>query len=254
MRELLIFRIIIIASFVSAFGSFISLFFFTAPYGRHIRGGWGISVPNWLGWLIMESPSPIVISIMFLLGDAPKTLILYIFLLLWEAHYIHRAFIYPFQIVDGKKKMPLAVMFMAVVFNLGNGYTNGRYLFHFANDNYENIWLTDPRFILGVMLFLIGYIINRWADRSLNNLRSPGETGYRIPQGGLYSWISCPNYFGEIVEWCGWATATWSLPGFTFAVWTIANLAPRARAHQRWYHQKFPEYPKERKILVPGVW
>jgi len=85
-------------------------------------------------------------------------------------------------------------------------------------------------------------------------LRQPGETGYRIPQGGLYRWISCLNYFGEIIEWAGWAIATWSLPGLAFAVWTFANLAPRARAHHAWYHQHFPEYPRERRALLPGIW
>ena len=88
----------------------------------------------------------------------------------------------------------------------------------------------------------------------LRNLRKPDESGYRIPYGGLYRWISCPNYFGEIITWVGWAVATWSLPGLAFAVWTIANLAPRARAHHIWYREHFSDYPTERKALMPGVW
>ena len=52
----------------------------------------------------------------------------------------------------------------------------------------------------------------------------------------------------------GWALATWSLPGLAFAVWTVANLVPRARANHRWYRGRFPDYPKERRALVPGVW
>jgi protein-S-isoprenylcysteine O-methyltransferase Ste14 len=103
-------------------------------------------------------------------------------------------------------------------------------------------------------LFAVGYWINRQADRTLHNLRWPGESGYRIPRGGLYRWISCPNYLGEIVEWLGWAVATWSLPGLAFAVWAIANLAPRAWAHHRWYCNYFADYPSERKALVPGIW
>ncbi len=108
--------------------------------------------------------------------------------------------------------------------------------------------------ILGLTLFLAGFMINRWADRVLQNLRQPGEKGYKIPFGGLYRWISCPNYLGEIIEWAGWAIATWSLPGLAFAIWTFANLAPRARAHHAWYHQNFPDYPTERKALFPGIW
>jgi steroid 5-alpha reductase family enzyme len=88
----------------------------------------------------------------------------------------------------------------------------------------------------------------------LRNLRAPGDLTYHIPNRGLYRWISCPNYFGEILEWLGWAIATWSLPGLAFAIWTIANLAPRAHAHHAWYHTRFPAYPSQRKALIPYIW
>ncbi len=53
----------------------------------------------------------------------------------------------------------------------------------------------------------VGYAINHHADSVLLSLRKPGETGYKIPYGGLYKYISCPNYFGEMVEWFGFALA-----------------------------------------------
>jgi protein-S-isoprenylcysteine O-methyltransferase Ste14 len=66
--------------------------------------------------------------------------------------------------------------------------------------------------------------------------------------------VSSPNYLGEITIWLGWALATWSLPGLAFAFWTVANLLPRARANHTWYRQTFPDYPAERKALIPKVW
>jgi protein-S-isoprenylcysteine O-methyltransferase Ste14 len=254
MTEASFFRIILIGSFIIAGGTFIALFFVSAPYGRHIRQGWGPHLPSWLGWLLMESVSAIGMLVMFVIGDAPKTATLIFFLLLWEAHYIHRAFVYPFSLRDGRKKMPLVVTLLAVGFNLGNAYINGRYLFHFSNGRYMTGWLLEPRFLLGMVLFVIGFGINRWADNILHSLRQPGETDYKIPHGGLYRFISCPNYFGEIIEWFGWALATWSLPGLAFAVWTFANLAPRAWSHHKWYHEQFSDYPPKRKALIPGVW
>ena len=74
------------------------------------------------------------------------------------------------------------------------------------------------------------------------------------PLTGLYRWVSCPNYLGEVVLWIGWAVATRSMAGLAFAVWTIANLAPRAWAHHRWYRQQFEDYPPERKAMLPGIW
>jgi steroid 5-alpha-reductase/3-oxo-5-alpha-steroid 4-dehydrogenase 1 len=56
-----------------------------------------------------------------------------------------------------------------------------------------------------------------------------------------------------MLEWIGFALMTWCLPGLAFSVWTIANLAPRAWAHHRWYQDAFPDYPKERKALIPYI-
>jgi redox-sensitive bicupin YhaK (pirin superfamily) len=110
----------------------------------------------------------------------------------------------------------------------------------------------DEHLVVGVALFLVGMGINLWADTALIKLRATGD-GYQIPRGGLYEWISCPNYFGEILEWCGWALATGSLAGVAFAVYTAANIGPRAIDHHRWYRERFPDYPPERRALIPWV-
>ena len=248
------FRIILIISLIVAVIVFPVLFFIAAPYGRYARRGWGPQIPNWLSWLLMESVSAIVMLVMFIVDGAPRTITLVIFLLMWEAHYIHRAFIYPFSLRDKWKRMPAVVVLMGATFNLGNAYLNGRYLFYISGSRYPIDWLLTPQFVLGSLLFLTGFVINRYADNTLRGLRKEGELGYKIPYGGLYEYISCPNYFGEIVEWFGWAIATWSWAGLAFAIWTFANLAPRARAHHKWYHRNFKEYPVERKALLPGLW
>ena len=53
--------------------------------------------------------------------------------------------------------------------------------------------------------------VNIDSDRRLRNLRSKSaeklENGYKIPFGGFFEYISAANYFGEIVEWWGFALA-----------------------------------------------
>jgi steroid 5-alpha reductase family enzyme len=88
----------------------------------------------------------------------------------------------------------------------------------------------------------------------LRTLRKPGETGYKIPHGGLYRFISSPNYFGELLEWSGFAIAAQTLAGWAFFFFTFANLAPRAVSHHRWYREKFSEYPSSRRALIPFLW
>ena len=244
---------LILGGLAVAAGVFAALFFVSAPYGRHLRKGWGPLIPNRFAWVLMESPAVVVFGVCFALGNVLKNLPILLFFAIWELHYIHRAFIYPLTIRDGFKKMPVAVAMMGFSFNLANAYINGRYLFSLSG-GYTQSWLHDVRFLAGVTLFLAGSIVNRWADLTLRGLRRPGETGYSIPYGGMFLWVSCPNYLGEIVEWLGWALATWSLPGLAFAAWTLANLAPRARTHHAWYHANFPEYPAERKALIPWIW
>jgi 3-oxo-5-alpha-steroid 4-dehydrogenase 1 len=253
MNELLIYDWLIIASFALAAIVFIALFFITAPYGRHSRSGWGLTISDRLGWIIMESFSVLIFLYCYIVGDFKQSITALIFLVMWELHYLHRAFIFPFTLRNGHRKMTLLVVLLGLIFNTSNAYLNGRWVFTFSG-GYPTDWLTDPRFVLGIIIFISGYIINRQADLTLRSLRSSNESGYKVPFGGMYRWISCPNYCGEIMIWTGWAIATWSLPGLAFAVWTTANLVPRARAHQKWYKEQFPDYPPERKILLPGIW
>jgi hypothetical protein len=213
------------------------LFIQPAPYGRHATKEWGPMIPSWVGWILMEAPSPLLIAYCFYL--APPSMSFdaigsWVLGGLWLIHYLHRALIQPLSNPGGNKPMPFFVSASAIFFNLVNGYVNGRGLTLF-NDHYGKAWLHQYSTGIGLTLFSIGFFINRHSDSILMNLRKPGETGYKIPQGGLYPYISCPNYFGEMVEWIGFAIAAWSLPAFSFAVWTIANLAPRAFTHHRWY-------------------
>jgi 3-oxo-5-alpha-steroid 4-dehydrogenase 1 len=253
MREQAFFNILLVVWFVLAAVIFITLFFIVAPYGRHSRRSWGPQMGDKLGWIVMEAPAPVLFAAFFMLGINHISLTAIAFLILWEMHYLHRAFIYPFTRRSGASGMAVVVVCMGLVFNMGNAYLNGRYLFTLSG-GYINGWLLTPQFITGAALFIAGFAINRWADISLRDLRQPGESGYKIPEGGLYRWISCPNYFGEMLTWVGWAVATWSLAGLAFAVFTMANLAPRARAHHLWYKRQFADYPEGRKALVPAVW
>jgi 3-oxo-5-alpha-steroid 4-dehydrogenase 1 len=235
----------------SAFGlalvTAIYLCFVAAPYGRHTRKGYGPTLPNALSWVLMEAPSAIIPIVLVAVGGRfdPATLA---FLAIWEAHYLQRAFVYPWLIRGRGARVPLLVPVSGAMFNVLNTYLNFRFM-----PPREVAWLLDLRFLLGLAIFSAGYLINRQADKTLRTLRAPGETGYKIPQGGLYRWISCPNYFGELIEWCGWALLTWSLPGLFFALFTAANLVPRAVSHHRDYRRRFADYPSERRAVLPFV-
>lgn len=222
-----------------------------APYGRHARAGWGPTLPARAAWVLMESPAALGFLAFYLQGPHARDTAPLALLALWLSHYAHRAFVYPLHL-RGARPMPASVALLGAVFNVGNAWMNAGQVS--TSGDYPDAWLRDPRFLLGAMVFAAGWQMNRRADATLRALRRPGETGYKIPHGGMHRWVSSPNYLGELVMWCGWALATWSLAGVAFALFTAANLAPRAAAHHRWYRAQFPAYPATRRALIPGVW
>lgn len=231
-------------------GSFILLQFVKAPYGRHIRKGWGPEIPNYIGWILMELPSFLIIFYFYYFYT--QSTYAAILSLLWLLHYFNRTFIYPFRIRTKKKKMPITIVISAIGFNFMNAGLNGYFLAFF--DTYSTASFESWNFYMGLVLFSLGFILNQVSDSLLINLRKPEEIGYKIPQGFLFNYISCPNYLGEIIQWIGFALMAWNFPAFTFLIWTVANLLPRVSEHHKWYQDHFKDYPKNRKALIPKIW
>lgn len=232
--------------------TFIALLFITAPYGRHTKNGWGPLVDNRIAWVVMEAVVLVALFYFIITGSNSVSLVNGVIIALFSFHYFNRSFIFPFRIKTNGKKMPSSIMLMSVMFNSMNGFLIGYYLGDFKV--YENEWLSSPQFIIGTCIFFLGMALNWSSDTILINLRKPGETGYKIPTKGFFKYVSCPNLLGEVIEWGGFAILTWSLPGLAFFVWTCANLIPRAIAHHSWYKEKFDNYPKDRKAVIPGIW
>ncbi len=233
---------------------FVLLYFIEAPYGRYSKSkGWGPLVPARLAWIIMELPALVVYLYFFWIGKNKSNPYTYVFLGMWVLHYGHRALIYPLTMPRNSRPMPVSIALMGLFFNIVNGYIQGRYINSFA-EAYPPSYYMSWNFVLGIVLFVAGFVINKHSDFILRRLKRQGDGSYQIPYGGMFRWVSSPNYFGELMEWIGWALASWSLAGAAFAFWTAANLVPRAVRHHKWYRQNFPNYPKERKAIIPFIY
>ena len=230
---------------------FFLLFFVVAPYGRHIQDGWGPKIPARLGWVLMESPCVVLMLILAANTWESLNLVQFIFLGIWLTHYVHRTFIWPYKVNMTGKEMPLMIAVSAFFFNMINVSLQGYWIFYFAS--YALDWLGSPAFIIGICIFITGLYINIRSDYILINLRKEKGPGYHIANSFLFKQVSSPNYFGELLEWLGWAVLTWSLSGFMFFLWTFANLFPRAIANHKWYKKEFKEYPESRKAILPWI-
>lgn len=251
-----IFNYFLIAMSVIALIVFISLYKVEAGYGMLISKKWGIAVNNRLGWILMEAPIFIAMTILWLMSDRTFQPTCLVFFLIFQTHYFQRSFIFPF-LLKGKSKMPLSIIAMGVVFNSLNALMQGGWIFFISPENrYTVEWLLTPQFIIGVVVFFTGMIINIQSDKIIRNLRKPGDSQHYIPRGGMFKYVSSANYFGELLEWTGWAIMTWSWAGLVFVWWTFANLAPRADALNRKYTTTFgKEFTQlKRKRIIPFIY
>jgi hypothetical protein len=217
----------------------------TAPYGRHFRPGWGPAMSSRLGWVAMEWPSVFVFALVWFANPAFGTPMVVVLGALWLLHYLQRTFVFSLLLRGSVKRQAVLTVVMADVFNILNATGNAAALTDRP---------VDLAFGAGVAFFAAGFALNVHSDHLLRSLRAPGESGYKIPFGGGFTWVSAPNYLGEIVEWLGFALAAQTVAAWAFAAFTFANLAPRALANHRWYREKFPDYPGGRRALIPFLW
>jgi protein-S-isoprenylcysteine O-methyltransferase Ste14 len=236
---------------------FVSCFKHNASYGKHASKEVKLTLPGKLAFSIQESPSVIMYLLTFIRNSNDHVgMFQYLQMMLYLFHYVHRSFYYPWvRAVSMNDSSVVEVFLPALVFCSLNGYVNAKYTIHSADDPHGNIVLS----IIGVVLFAVGFYINYVSDETLFQLRrsrsNSNSEKYQIPRGGMFEYVSSANYFGEIVEWMGWALFTGHAAGVTFAIFTAANLIPRGVANHEWYKKQFGKsYPPERKAIIPFLW
>ena len=235
---------------------FVALFFVTAGYGKFATKKWGPSVNNKIGWLIMEAPVFLVMCALWLQSSRRFEPALVAIFMIFQLHYFQRSFVFPF-LLKGKSRMPLSIMLMGAVFNTLNGIMQGGWLFYISPENrYPAEWLGSWQFIAGTIIFVAGFFINLRSDSIVRNLRKPGDTKHYLPKGGMYNYVTSANYFGEILEWTGFAILTWSWSGAVFAWWTFANLVPRANTIFKKYSIEFADEMKGKNLkrVIPFIY
>lgn len=248
------FNILLIIMAAIAAIVFVALYFVEAGYGMLFNKRWGAPIPNKIAWVCMEAPVFLVMLLLWAWSDRRFETVPLLFFLFFELHYLQRSFIFPL-LIKGKSKMPAGIMAMGIVFNLLNGYIQGMWIFYLSPENmYTAEWLTTPQFMVGTLLFFGGMLVNWQSDYIVRHLRRPGDTNHYLPRGGMFDYVTSANYFGELVEWCGFAILTWSASGALFAWWTFANLVPRANTIWHKYKAMFGPEVGRRKRIIPFIY
>ena len=240
---------------IAALIIFFSLFFIPAGFGQLISKRWGTAmINNRLGWVIMELPVVLLMALFWLFSERTFDPTPLVFFGIFNIHYCQRTFIFPL-LIRGDDQMPWSIIVFGMLFNSANAFMQGIWIFFLSPETlYTPEWLQSPPFIWGTIVFFVGFMINIHSDHIIRNLREPGDTAFYIPKGGMFKYVTSANYFGEFTEWVGWMVLTFSWPGLVFALWTFANLGPRAHILRKWYREKFgEEFPNERKRMIPFI-
>ena len=159
--------------------------------------------------------------------------------------------------MKGNSRMPVAIMAMGVLFNLLNGCMQAGGIFFFPQESYADgiAYLLRPNAVAGLLIFFAGMFINLHSDHVIRHLRKPGDTKHYLPSKGMYRYVTSANYFGELVEWTGFAILTASPAAWVFVWWTAANLVPRADAIHKKYRAEFGNQAVgKRKRILPFIY
>lgn len=248
-----------VATFAFVFVAVVAVaaWFVPGSYGRFTaRSGVAVS-PGW-GWFLMELPSTVVFLAVFASGGRRGEVVPLVFLAVWLAHYAYRGFYFPWAMRSprgARGTFSVSIIVAGWLTTSMHGYLNAAYLVA-VGPGYSPAWLWDPRFVGGLAVYYAGFFLTLRADATIRNLRTADEIAagnrvYRIPRGGLFELVTSANYFGELLAWLGFAIATWSPGGLFIFLVSLANLLPRAVATQVWYRERFPDYPRGRRVLVP---
>ena len=231
------FNIFLIVMALLALAVYIALHYFEAGYGYLFNRKYGFPIPNRIGWVLMECPVFIAMTVLWLLSDRTWEAAPLALLILFQGHYLQRAFIFPLLIRGNSK---IAGRYR------GNGHAlqyaqrpDARRLdlLHLSCRLLRRLVLQSTIFHIGAALFVAGMVINLHSDYIIRHLRKPGDTRHYIPRGGMFPLRFVGQLFRRADRMGGLRHRFVVMGRAVFAWWTFANLAPAAASLYKRYEK-----------------
>ncbi|XP_054158091.1 probable very-long-chain enoyl-CoA reductase art-1 [Oppia nitens] len=186
----------------------------------------------------------------------PISYVVHLAAICWSIHYVKRILETLFVHRFSHSTMPLMNLFKNCSYYWGFAFYIGYYVNH---PLYTEPYLGK----LQVYSSLIGFLLFEFGNLSihlaLRDLRPAGSTERRIPMPTanpftiLFQYVSCPNYAYEWYSWAAFSVMTQCLPAAMFTAAGFIQMAIWALAKHRNYKKEFPNYPRNRKAIVPFI-
>ncbi|KAJ7350968.1 hypothetical protein OS493_037502 [Desmophyllum pertusum] len=243
---------------------FLGLFVCVANYFNEYRGIFPLSYSKFapdgvinarFGWTMCYGIPATVYIVLWYLSGMPQSTFHLVTLITYLGHFVKRVLEALFLHKYSKKISILPATEIAMFYSLGsvvqhywcNLYTQGPLADKLSSNHIA--------FTVGIMLYITGELINLYHHVILANLRPAGtSSGYVIPQAGLFPYIVCPHYFGELIAWYGMAVAGQHLCVYLAWLSMLCYLSGRSHQTQVWYQKKIENFPKDRRNLFPGIY
>jgi len=184
-------------------------------------------------------------------GETPLNDTQKIAFMLWMVHYTKRLLESIFVHEFGTLTMP--------IFNL---FKNCAYYWSFAAAVGYNVNIPNPtplpswHVFVGFPWFCTFMILNFICHMRLKYMRPKGTNDFVIPHGGLFEYITCPNYFCEIMTWFGFNILTgFTIAGVAFNIVGTLQMLQWATQRRDKYKKLFgSKWPNKRYVLFPFIY
>lgn len=216
----------------------------------------GIQV-DWRWVYVVEYLGPlIIIAIFFALNNHfNNSNIRSMLFIMSTFHYLKRllesAFLHEFS----RATMPLANLFINCGYYWGvYGFFCGYSIFYNNNNGIEHHFLGPLRYIFAFFFFM-AEIKNLKCHIILRELKAKNNGEKGIPTGEGFDYVSCANYFWEIVSWLCFSLCANHFSTYIFTFFGAFIMSKWAGEKHRAYKKTFGDkYPKKRKIIIPFLY
>ena len=168
-------------------------------------------------------------------------------LAMWVIHYVKRILETIYVHEFGDMTMPIRNIFKNCTYYYGFAIVVAINVNFFARTNCTILT------IIGLVGMIASIISNGYCHIILKRLRTPGSQEWKIPKGFLFEYITCPNYFCEIMTWVFFNVMTaFPLMGIAFNICGCYQMWEWAAQRRQKYLKMFPDY-KVRWTLLPFI-
>jgi hypothetical protein len=213
------------------------------PYGK-FRTGAGV---NSRAGLALAYATPVFVYIvLWVEGGSPRTLYHLVVFGAFLFHFLRRIFEVSFVNSYSRPTPSRALMIVAFLYG---GVAASCAFFQVRTFRQPT---SQPIFMLGILIFAFGEVLNGYHHWLLARLRPLGARIYVVPRHGLFGWVACPHYLGEILSFVGYAMMSDLLPVWGNAMVLTAYLSARAHSTLNWYRREMPlQIPSGWRRLIP---